>query len=130
MDMTRSQDVAQDVVALFKARNPLLWVVTREEQRVEKYLIEAAIAAKYLPRFWDIAAGVTQINGRPDPEFDGASDPDVALDAVRDRKGERGVWIMRDLPTWITPPVGAVTLRKLRNLARELPSQPRDTAQA
>jgi hypothetical protein len=128
--MTKSQDVAQDVAALFRARNPMLWVVTREEQRGEKYLIEAAVSAKYLPRFWDAAAGVTQINGRPDPEFDGATDPDAVLDIIRDRKGERGVWILRDLPVWLAPPIGIVTLRKLRNLARELPRQPREDAQA
>jgi hypothetical protein len=128
--MTKSQDVAQYVATLFLARNPLLWIVSPEEQRIEKYLIESAITAKYLPRFWDIAAGVTQINGELDPEFDGtANDPDAALDVIRDRKGERGVWIMRDLPTWLAPPVFAVALRKLRNLARELPSRDRDDAQ-
>lgn len=129
--MTKSQDVARDVAALFRARNPLLWVVTREEQRVEKYLFEAAAAAKYLPRCWDIAAGVTQMNGQPESALDGtANDPDAALDAIRGRVGERGVWIMRDLPVWLTPPIGSVTLRRLRNLARELPSKSREDAQA
>lgn len=128
--MTKSQDVAQNVAALFRARNPLLWIVTPEEQRVERYIFESAVAADYLPRSWDIAAGVTQINGKPDPELDGTQgDPDAALDAIRDRKGERGVWIMRDLPVWLAPPVGALTLRRLRNLARELPSRIREDAQ-
>src|SRR6185369_785186 len=40
------------------------------------------------------------------------------------------VWVMRDLPVWITVPVGALTLRSLRNLARQLPSRPREEAQA
>ena len=35
---TRSQVIAADVAALLRARNPLLWVVTREEGRVEGYL--------------------------------------------------------------------------------------------
>jgi hypothetical protein len=47
---TKSQEVAADVAALLRARNPLLWIVTREEARVERYLIEAAGAAGYLPR--------------------------------------------------------------------------------
>jgi hypothetical protein len=34
---TRSQLVAADVAALLRARNPLIWVVTREEARVERY---------------------------------------------------------------------------------------------
>ena len=38
--MTRGQVIATDVAALLRARNPLLWVVTREEARVERHLIE------------------------------------------------------------------------------------------
>lgn len=127
---SKSQAVAQDVAALLRARNPLLWVVTREEQRVEKYLFEAAAAASYMPRSWDVAAGVTSMDGRIDREFDGMSDPDTMLDAIRDRSAERGLWILRDLPVWLQPPIGAATLRRLRNLARTLPSQERERAQA
>lgn len=132
--MSKSQAVATDVAALLRARNPLLWIVTREEQRVEKYLFEAAGAAGYLARTWDIAAGVTGLDGRLDREFDG-SDPDDIMKAIGERKGtegnpNRGVWIMRDLPVWLAPPVGSVTLRRLRNLARELPSKERWSAQA
>jgi AAA+ superfamily predicted ATPase len=118
---TQSQRVAQNVTALLRARNPLLWVVTREEARVEKYLFEAAAAAKFETRFWDIAAGITGLDGTVLSDA-GQGDPDAALDAIRSN-AERTVWIMRDLPVWLTPPVGAVTLRRLRNLARELPSK-------
>ncbi len=45
-------------------------------------------------------------------------------------KQQRGVWIMRDIPAWISGIPGARTLRNLRNLARMLPGVPRDTAQA
>lgn len=129
--MTKSQEVAADVAALLRARNPLLWIVTREEQRVEKYLFEAASAAGYLARAWDVAAGVTGIDGKAISAFASTiGDPDGALDAIRDRSGERGLWIMRDLPVWLQPPMGSTTMRRLRNLARTLPSQPRDDAQA
>lgn len=128
--MSKSQAVAADVAALLRARNPLLWVVTREEQRVERYLFEAAASAGYLARTWDVAAGVTNIDGSVERSIDGATDPEVALDAIRERSGERSVWIMRDLPVWLAPPIGATTLRRLRNLARWLPGQPRDSAQA
>lgn len=128
--MSKSQAVAADVAALLRARNPLLWVVTREEQRVERYLFEAAASAGYLARTWDVAAGVANIDGSPERSIDGATDPEAALDAIKERSGERSVWIMRDLPVWLAPPIGATTLRRLRNLARWLPGQPRDSAQA
>lgn len=128
--MTKSQNVATDAAMLLKARNPLLWIVTSEERRVEKYLFKACELAEYLPRTWDIAAGVCQMNGLPDADFSGTDgDPDAALDAIKDSSG-RGVFIMRDLPVWLAPPVGAVTLRRLRNLARWLPEQPRAEAKA
>ena len=41
----KSQEIAADVAALLRARNSVLWVISKEELRVERYLIEAAIAA-------------------------------------------------------------------------------------
>lgn len=130
-------DVAADIVALLRARNPLLWVVTREEARVERYLIEASAAAGYVPYTWDVVQGVcdaagTLMNGS---SAIGGPDPGDTLTAIRERSDrsndkQRGVWIMRDLPAWLSGPAGAVPLRQLRNLARHLPGTPRDTAQA
>jgi hypothetical protein len=125
----KSQAMAADLAALLRARNPLVQINTREEQRVEKYVIEAAFAAGYDVRFWDVAAGVTGVNGRTDRALDGA-DADAVLTAIGERTGERIVWVMRDLPAWLAPPIGLITLRRLRNLARSLPSKPRDDAQA
>lgn len=127
----KSQDVATDVTALLRARNPLLWVVTREEARVEKYLFEAAADASYLARTWDIAFGFANLDGSQVDQYDNKEEnPDAALTYISERKGERSVWIMRDMPFWLAPPTGAVTNRRLRNLARQLPSQPVDDAQA
>ena len=126
---TRGQVVAGDVSALLRARNPLLWIVTREEARVERLLIEASVAAGYVPRMWDAAQGVTDISGKPVPEMRDAVSSDVALTMIGERsKGaERGVWIMRDLPEWLDGTIGIVTKRQLRNLARSLPGAPRES---
>jgi hypothetical protein len=129
--MTKSQEIAADVAAQLRARNPLLWVITREEARVERYLIEAASAAGYLSRTWDVAQGVADIAGKP--QRIGSNDPGETLDAIREsatRANERGLWIMRDLPIWLGGPPGASVLRQLRNLARMLPGTPREGAQA
>ena len=62
-NQTRGQIVAADVSALLRARNPLIWIVTREEARVERLVVEAAAAAGYCPRTWDVAQGITDISG-------------------------------------------------------------------
>jgi MoxR-like ATPase len=124
--------VAADVSALLRARNPLLWIVTKEEARVEGFLAQAAQTAGYTPRVWDIAQGVAGIDGKKDSEFTDP-DTDAVLKAIRARAEngkERGVWIMRDLAPWLVGPAGVTTLRQLRNLARLLPGVPRDRAQA
>ena len=130
---TRGQVVAADVSALLRARNPLLWIVTREEARVEALLFEAAAAAGYIPRSWDVAQGFTDMGGKQVNELRGSEDPGAALTMIGDRSRnakERGVWIMRDLPVWLEGAVGFTTTRQLRNLSRSLPGAPRDQAQA
>ena len=127
---TTSQAIAADVAALLRARNPLLWIITREEARVERYLIQAAAAANYVPKFWDVGQGVTNIAGKVESQ---AQDPGDALRNITTKSTEgreRGLWIMRDLPAWLSGPVNASTLRQLRNLARSLPGTPRESAQA
>jgi SpoVK/Ycf46/Vps4 family AAA+-type ATPase len=117
---------AADISALLRARNPLIWVVTREEARGERIVIDAAAAAGYVPMFWDCAAGTTNAAGETVDAF--AAEPSVALAAIRDSK-QRQVWVMRDLHQWMRggdPTVG----RALRNLARTLPQAPRDNARA
>ena len=130
---TKSQEIAADVAALLRARNPLLWIVTREEARVERYLIEAAASASYVARTWDVAQGAVNFDGSQIKGVSNTNDPGDALNMIRDRaKGnsDRGVWIMRDLPVWLAGPSGAAPMRMLRNLARSLPATKRDDAQA
>jgi hypothetical protein len=135
MTTDTAASVAADISALLRARNPLLWVVTREEARVERYLFEAAASAGYVARTWDVARGVCDATGRVVNSEVGASpDPGDTLNAIDQRArsdyADRGVWILRDLPAWLQPPTGALQLRQLRNLARFLPGQPRNRAQA
>jgi len=130
--MTKSQEIAADIAALLRARNPLLWIVSREEARAESHIFEAAASAGYIARAWDVAQGVTDLAGTVQPI--GSADPADTLRAIAERsqaqRGERGVWIMRDLPVWLSGITGAATCRQLRNLARTLPSAPRESAQA
>ena len=130
---TKSQAVAADIKALLRARNPLLWIVTREEARVESYLVEAAAAANYVPYTWDCGQGVADMTGAVNNDL-GGTDPGGVMTVIRDMagrgNGQRSVWIMRDLTPWLSGPIGMTTLRTLRNLARSLPGTPRENAQA
>lgn len=128
--MTKSQNEAANLNALFRSRAKFIWIVSREEARIEQYVFEAAAAAKYIARCWDCVQGVTDINGKPER----IGDPDAAnmILAITERgkaesNKERNVWIMRDLPPWLNGPIGINTVRALRNFARI--ADPRDSAQ-
>jgi AAA+ superfamily predicted ATPase len=130
---TKSQTVAADMAALLRSRAPLLWVVTKEEGRSERYIIEAAASAGYAARTWDVAQGIADISGKV--EMADKVDPGDALDEIKARAtGQkatgRTVWIMRDLGPWLSGPAGVATQRRLRNLARTLPGVALDRAQA
>lgn len=115
---------AADLAALFRARNPLMWMPTREEARAERVIFEACAAAGYSPVFWDCAAGVSTFDGK---SIDSTlTDPGMALEACR-TSNARQVWVFRDLSRWMQD---ATILRAVRNLCRQLPAVKRDVARA
>jgi len=121
---TKGSAAAADVAALLRARNPLIWITTREEARTERLLMESAQAAQYEPRFWDCASGITDYSGKVlDAQ---CTDPAAILATIRD-SSKRQVWILRDLPPWLKDPT---VNRALRTLARQLTLAPRDQARA
>lgn len=122
-------DTNKDITALLKARHTLLWIVSREEMRVERALIDAAGAAKYQVRFWDCISGITDAMGKPvDQGYNATqtSDPSAALGWIRNRKKERAIYVLRDLHKWMDP----VVMRGVRSLARDLQTAPPDEARA
>lgn len=115
---------AADVSALLRARNPLIWLVTREEARAERIVLDAATSAGYVPVWWDCANGLTELDGKAIDSR--ATDPAIALAAVRDAT-QRQVYVLRDLPPWLRDPT---VTRGLRSLCRTLPQAPRAEARA
>lgn len=133
--ISKGQKTATDISSLLRARNPLIQVISREEARVEGFLAEAAAAAGYKILFWDVAQGVTTLDGKASTTFRDAQDPAAAFAFVRSEaekgdKGERQVWVFRDLSAMLEGPIGTVSRRQLRNLAKYLPSVGRKSAQA
>lgn len=132
---TNARQVAADVSALLRARNPLLWIVTPEEARAERSIFEAAANAGYTAWTHDVAQGPCDIAGRPINGAEEYADPVEVLKLINARAegnegNARGVWILRDFAVWLDGPQGAATLRRMRNLTRKLPTVPRDYAQA
>jgi ATPase family associated with various cellular activities (AAA) len=127
--MSKGNIAIADVTALVKARNPIIWIVTREESRVEVLLSEALGKIGYTTYMWDVGQGVTEPEGKTNSA--GSADPATMIQFITDRASgknketrveQRAAWIMRDLPVWLTPPLGITTQRKLRNVARLLPT--------
>lgn len=130
--LTKSQKEADEVTALLRARNALLWIVTKEEARVEKLIFEAAAKANFLMRTWDAGQGVADFNGDVDDSI-GSVELEETLKAIdqRARTGtERGVWVLRDLPGFLEGYIGLSPLRKVRNLAKKLATVLPESAQA
>jgi len=126
---TKSQTTASDVQALIKARNGVLWIDGREEQRIEGWLFKAAEGAGYMPFLWDCVQGAIDVAGNPVPGMAGQPGPFdqpgaiVPADAStilrlidqRSRQGQAELWILRDLHKWVEGPGGNQILRALRN---------------
>jgi AAA+ superfamily predicted ATPase len=121
---SRNKQTRADITALLRARNTLLWIVTREETRVERALTEASAEAGYETTLWDCAQGFTDPQGRVTNA--NVQDPAQALDGIA-RTSERRVFVLRDLHKWIPDPM---VLRRVRNVARSLQGAPRTSARA
>ena len=131
---TNAAEVQRELRFLLEARYTLLWVRTDEERRAERAIASVGLQAGYRVRFWDCAAGVTDLYGKPvaldmiDSEGKPVSSdipvqlPAAAFEAIRARKPDakgnaRELWVLRDLHQHLQEPV---TVRALRNLARDL----------
>lgn len=118
----KQDQTMQDVTALLRARNTLLWIVSREELRVERALISVASSLNMDIRMWDCADGIQSGAGEV---IERQKDPLAALDYIGAKK-ERALYVMRDLHKWLDPQV----LRTLRSLARKLQGAGRNEARA
>lgn len=120
----RNRQTRADITALLRARNTLIWVVTREECRVERAIVEAAAEARYDTLFWDCAEGFTNPAGEAVEAAQ--QDPSEALKWIEADKLRR-VYIMRDLHRWMADPL---VLRRLRSQSRKLQNAPSASARA
>ncbi|MBM5800793.1 MAG: AAA family ATPase, partial [Cyanobacteria bacterium K_DeepCast_35m_m2_023] len=106
---------------LIRARTPILWIRSFEEQRVESLLEQAArrLDGRSLLR-WDFIEG---LSGAPNRAAEAARNPLAALAALDGLPGETGaILLLRDFHRYCDD---AGICRRLRNLAVSLQQQPR-----
>ena len=111
-----------DFVLLLKARYPILYIVTNEEERIE-YLIKYC-AKKYVNRTyysWDFVDGY---QGNPNDTGFAARNPLEALDLVDKLTPETAsLFVLKDYDNFLKD---FSVIRKLKNLSRNLKTQPKN----
>lgn len=135
--MSRSAKVNAEITALLRARVSLLWISSREEDRVSSALMNA-LPSNMKIRFWDCVSGLTEYGvekgvsalvtlglksasyGEKTPSIvplsDGQSqpltDPLMVLQAIREVP-DRCLYVLKDINAFKDP----ITLRAIRNTA-------------
>ncbi|MDJ0695262.1 AAA family ATPase [Mastigocoleus sp. MO_188.B34] len=107
---------------LLRARYPLLYIATYEEERVEAAIQEEATNQGNRPIYiWDFVDGY---QGNPNDQGFGRRNPLQALELVEKLSPNApGVFILRDYHRFLED---VAIARKLRNFARLLKSQPKN----
>lgn len=123
---TRGQKVNERITLLLKSRHTLLWIVTREEYRVQNACVDAIARAKSTATVWDCASGFRTAEGKPASAGDSVMIAENALRYI-ETSHTRSVFVMKDLHKWLGDPT---VLRLVRNLAINLQSAPPNEAKA
>ncbi|MFM7613902.1 MAG: AAA family ATPase, partial [Synechococcales cyanobacterium] len=107
---------------LLRARYPILYIPTREEERVELVLTQLAkIQGGRAVYIWDYVDGY---QGNPNDQGFGKRNPLQALELLDKLPSvTAGIFILRDFHRFLED---VAVCRKLRNLARSLKSQPKN----
>jgi hypothetical protein len=109
----------QELDVLVRARYPLLYLVTSEEQRLEAILAELAEAHGKACFGWSIAKGFGRLGGsRAGALPDGAQEPRAALAAI-EKLSEPSLVVLKDFHPYLQDPA---VVRALRELAHALKS--------
>jgi SpoVK/Ycf46/Vps4 family AAA+-type ATPase len=114
LDMVRAE-----LEAGLRARVPLIALVTHEEERVSRRLVIPLAEGERDGRcfFWSITRGYVPLHGEPDPDAFSAPDPATALDVIS-YYPEPALFVLHDFHAYLD---NATVIRKLRDLAAELP---------
>ena len=115
-------DFLNDFILLLKARYPIIYISTSEEERVE-YLLKFS-TKKYVSRTyysWDFIDGY---QGNPNDKGFGARNPVEALDLIEKLTPKTGaIFVFKDYDNFLKD---LSVVRKLKNLSKTLKTQPKN----
>ncbi len=111
-----------ELLLLLRARYPVIYVATLEEERVEQAIAAAAQALNQRPVYvWDFVDGY---QGNPNDEGTARRNPLQALEQIEKLpETVPSIFILRDFHRFLED---VAIARKLRNLSRRLKSQPKN----
>ena len=99
----------EELEVLIRARYPIIYVVTWEEERAERYVAEIAQRRNKRVQVWTCTQGLVKQGAVQQPSKtggQGTADPIAALDAVV-QDVEPTIYIFKDLhPFMVMPPEG------------------------
>ena len=111
-----------DFILLLKARYPIIYISTSEEERIE-YLVKYS-TKKYVPRVyysWDFIDGY---QGNPNDKGFASRNPLEALELIDKLTPETGaIFILKDYDNFLKD---YSIIRKLKNLSKTLKTQPKN----
>jgi SpoVK/Ycf46/Vps4 family AAA+-type ATPase len=109
--MAGAQSFIKEVDTLIRARYPLLYLVTWEEQRVEALLGDVARTQGKDLLEWSRTRGLNRLSGRPQ-RIEGTEEPDKALEAIA-QLTEPSLVVLKDFHRCLEDPRIVRTLREL-----------------
>jgi hypothetical protein len=108
----------QEIDTLVRARYPLLYLVTWEEQRLDAILEAIADAHGKTLLTWTVTKGLRRTGGARTASPEGARDPAEALAAI-EKLSEPSLVVLKDFHPFLSDPT---VVRALRDLAHALKS--------
>ncbi len=108
----------RELDTLVRARYPLLYLVSWEEQRLDAILAELAKSHGKELLTWSVTQGLRRVESARGPGQEGPKDPVEALQAV-EKLAEPSLVVFKDFHPYLSDPA---VVRSLRELARALKS--------
>jgi ATP-dependent 26S proteasome regulatory subunit len=108
----------QEIDTLIRARYPLIYLVTWEEQRLDAILEDLASKHGKALLGWSVTKGLRRLGGVRGAAVEGGKDPVEALGAV-EKLSEPSLVVMKDFHPFLSDPT---VVRSLRELAQSLKS--------